>query len=891
MRRNHQGRLWGVLVLAVWCSIPAQAQQFQGSFTGTVTDASGAIVPGATVTAVDVDKGFTRSVSTLGDGSFELPLLPPGRYRLGVEKAGFEKTTQGPMELTVNAHLKVDFQLKVGSQTITVSVEATPPVLDTQTSSVGTTVEEAKVSQLPLNGRHFLELTLFTPGVVPGTDGSENSTRGGAINVNGLRETMNTFLLDGMNNTSLGVGTFVVTPPVDSVQEFRMETGMYEAKFGAQAGAQVNVVTKSGTNHFHGTVHEFLRNSALDARNYFDPAVPPFRRNQFGGTLGGPIMLPGYDGHDRSFFFLAFEGLRHRRDLFRFGRVPTEAERGGDFSDLLAPDCTTKTVLLNPLALLQGVPQTFTNVSDVIPTGPDPTGQAMVNLFPEPNISNVGCGEANYGSKIHEKAGFDNYVTRVDHRWGSKNNFFFRYNQTFDRETHPSDPYPGFGRVDRNGFTQTGLDWTRTFTPTLINEVKLSYNRWQLRYNNEDQGRMVGQDLGIKDSPTLLRQTGIPNLSFSGCCGMGAGTNVPQAGAVNTFELAENFTHIHGSHSLNYGADIRMVRRGSFFIDETIRNQFDFSGLVTGGLGNLSPSDLGLPQGFVLGNGLADAMLGLPTDWIHGFSAYISGAGTQYDAFVQDSWRVRKNLTLNLGMRYEYNTLITDKYDHFGSFDFSKGLLIVAGRKNVSLLDFDPNSGLYIPAGTETLGGENVNRALYLPDRNNWAPRVGFAWQPFNNLKTVVRGGYGVFYDQTFGDVYLSKASNPPFVSVDVGIITAAVPLLLANPQLIGTGYLIQNAFEPGTVAPLFPSNSPFEFHFNDSTVQEWAFDIQREFPGSWLLDVGYVGTRGLHLPRHTNPNQKVPDPVQQTAVRPYPNFDNNFQYTESSASSIYHAL
>jgi outer membrane receptor protein involved in Fe transport len=885
----------GLVATLVWLAgwgVGLRAQQVQGSFTGTVTDQSGAVIPGVTVTAVEIGTGLTRRTETHEDGSYEIPLLPPGHYRLSAEKVGFEKITQGVINLMVDAHLKVNLQMRVGAQTTTVTVEATPPVLDTQTSAVGTTVESQEVSEVPLNGRHFLELTLFTPGVVPGSEGSENSERGGAINVNGLRETMNTFLLDGMNNTSLGVGTFVVTPPVDSVQEFRMETALYDAKFGSQAGAQVNVVTKSGTNHFHGTIHEFLRNSKLDARNFFDPSVPPFRRNQFGGTLGGPIAIPGvYDGHDRSFFFLAFEGLRHRRDFFRNGLVPTMAERGGDFSDLLAPDCSSKTVLLNPLALLQGVPQTFTDISEVIPTGPDPTGQAMVQLFPKPNIPNAACGAANYRSEIHQKAGFDNFVGRFDHRWGQKDTMFFRYNLTLDRETHPSDPYPGYGVVWRNGFTQTGLDWTHAFTPTLINEFKLSYNRWQLRWNNEDQGRMVGQELGIVGSPTLLRQTGIPNLSFSGCCSLGAGTNVPQAGAVNTFELAEALTQVHGNHSLTYGVDIRAVKRGNFYIDSVIRNEFDFTGLVTGGLGNLTPGDLGLPSNYALGNGLADAMLGLPTDWIHGASTYISGAGTQYGVFAEDSWKVRKNLTLNLGLRYEYNSLITDKADHFASFDFNQGLLIVAGRKDVTLMNFDPNTGGYVTVGTESLGGQNVNRALYLPDRNNWAPRVGFAWQPFNNSKTVIRAGYGVFYDQTFGDVYLSKAANPPFVSVNLGIVTAALPVLMTNPQLIGTGYLIQNAFAPGLVAPIYPEISPYEFHFQDSTVQEWSFDFQRELPGSWLLDIGYVGTRGLHLPRHTDPNQKIPDPVNQTATRPYPNFDSNFSYTESSASSIYHGL
>jgi carboxypeptidase family protein len=903
MQRATRPSLSGLVMLLACLSLPAWSQQFQGSFTGTVIDQSGAVVPGVKVIATERDTGFSRSVVTLDDGSFTIPLLPPGNYQVVAEKEGFDKASQGPIPLSVDQHPKIDFQMKVGSQTTTVNVEAAPPVLDTQSSAVGTTIEREKVGQLPLNGRHFLELTLFTPGVVPGTDGSENSTRGGAINVNGMRETSNNFLLDGMDNTSVGVGQFVVTPPIDSVQEFRMETGTYEAKFGSQSGAQINVVTKSGTNHFHGTFHEFLRNSALDTRNFFDASVPPFKRNQFGATVGGPVKLPGYDGTDRTFFFGAFEGLRHRRDFFRHGTVPTLAERGGNFSDLFVPGCPTKTVLINPLALLSGSVSTFTNVATVLPTGaPDVTGQALLSLEPKPNTPTGPCGGSNFTSEIHEKVNFDNYVGRLDHRWGTKDTLFFRYNLTSDHETNPSDPIPGFGKVTQNGFIDTGVSWTHSFTPALINEFRLSYNRWQLRWNNQDQGQDIGKQLGIVGTPTLFRQTGVPNLNFSGYNGLGAGTNVPQAGAVNTFELTEDLTHVHGKHTFTYGADIRTIKRGSFFIDETIRNQFDFTGIATNGAGMLPQAVLAQITAQVkaldpstttvnFGNGAADALLGLAQDWVHGFSTYISGAGSEYDPFVQDTWKVRRDLTLNLGLRYEYNSLVTDKYDHFSSFDFSKGLILEAGRQQATLLSFNPTTGLYVPSGTENLGSVNENRALYHPDRNNFAPRLGFAWQPFNNDKTVIRGGSGAYYDQTFGDVYLSKVANPPFAQINFATLLNAIPLIVTNPAVLGTGYLIQNAFQPNVVAPLFPVISPFEANFQDATIYEWSLDVQRELPGSWLLDLGYVGTRGLHLARHTNPNEKVPNPVTQTAIRPYPGLDSDFSYTTSSAKSIYHSL
>jgi len=881
-----------LLILLVGClPVPTWGQQIQGSITGVVTDPSGSLIPDAQVTAVEQRTGFSRSSQTRQDGSYDIPLLPPGQYLVEVAMSGFETLSQGPITLLVNAHLKMDFHMKVGAQTTTVSVSAAATVIDTQTSSVGTTVGEQEVQQLPLNGRHFLELTFLTPGVVPAAGGSENSTRGGGINVNGLRESMNNYLLDGMTNTSFGVGQYVVTPPVDSIQEFRMETGMYDARFGGQAGAQVNMVTKSGTNQLHGSLYDFLRNKVLDARNYFEPVVPPFVRNQFGASLGGPIVVPRlYNGHDRTFFFAAYEGLLERRSFFTQFRVPTMAERGGDFTDLTGPDCSAPTVLLNPLALLStGSVQPFTNINQVLPAA-DPVGQALVDLYPQPNIQGAKCGDVNYIAEGNRKINLDTYTFRLDHSWGTKNTVFFRFSQTLDHTFLPfgeGGQLPGYGRLDRDGFLMAGLDWTHTFTPHLLNEAKFAYNRWRLRFDNEDQGRLVAQGLGIQGVSTVFRQTGVPNLTMGAYPGIGAGTNVPQSGAVNTFELADTLTQIHGNHSFAYGADILMVKRGNFYIDETIRGEFDFTGLVTGGLGSVTPDQLGLPSNTILGNGVADALLGLPTDWINGFSAYISASMTSYNYFVQDNWKVRPNLTLNLGLRYEYNSLVTDKYNHFSNFDFSNGLLMVAGTNAVTLMNFDTSTGLYVTAGTINLGTTAENRSLQYPDRNNWAPRLGFSWQPWQ--KTVVRGGGGIFYDRTFGDVDFQKV-GPPYTKVNLGTLTGAVPAIMSGALSVGTGAIIQNAFEPNLVSPFFPSVNPFNLHFRDAFIPQWTLDLQRELPGSVLLDVGYVGTRGLRLVREWDPNQPVHDPVTQQMVRPYPAY-SNFSYTDSSGNSIYHSL
>ena len=923
MRPVHRINFVCFLMVVIGWTAPAWAQQAQGSFTGTVTDASGLAVPGATVTALQQGTNLTRGATTETDGSYDIPLLPPGRYTLTAQKEKLQTVSRGPLDLLVDQHLRIDFSLQVERQKQTIMVRETAPLVDTEKATAGATIGRQEVAPIPVNGRNFLQLTLLAPGVVPGTAGSENSNRGGAINTNGLRESMNSFWLDGLTNTSVAVGTYAVTPPIDSVQEFRMETGLYDARFGTNAGAQVNVVTKSGTNNFHGSLYEYLRNSGLDARNFFDPTVPPFRRNQFGGTVGGPITIPGvYDGRDKSFFFAGYEGLRERRSLFEQASVPTLAERSGDFSGALSPACPTKTLLLDPLVLVN--PQAplivpGNNVNSLVPLigsgGLDPAGTAFVELYPQPNISNAACGAANYVAEGNRRVDTDSYTSRVDHRWGEKDTFFARFNLTSDREFRPFNTTSNlldYGIHVHNVNVMTGIDWMHIFSPNVINEFKAGYNRWNERFDNQDEGNTFAQEVGIQGVPTSGRLAGVPRLTFGGSYDyLGSDTNNPQGGAVNTFEFADTVSHVHGSHLFSYGVDIRPIKRGNFTRDRIIRGQYDFSGaatgdLVLGGLKQMLPPaqyqqviavlEQACPSpSCTFGNGIADALLGIPTDWINGFEVNVSGAGTAYTGFVTDTWKARPNLTLDLGMRYEYNSLVTDKNDHFSNFDFSStacgglGAILVAGIKaaTVECPQLINGTVTFVPVGTKNLGSTSENRALQHPDHDDVAPRFGFAWQPFHNSNSVVRGGYGIYYDQTFGDVYFQRAANPPFVKVNAGRIDNPAVL-----DLIKKGQLhITNAFTLAA-APLFPSISPFQLDFQDSFIQEWSLDVQRQMPHAFLLDVGYLGTRGLRLPRATDPNQPTnqPNPIEKL-FRQYPLFPQNFVYTESSGSSIYHAL
>jgi hypothetical protein len=912
------------LYVSVGCLV-VMAQTFQGSFTGTITDPTGAVIPGAVVTVLEENKGFSRSVTSAGDGSYGIPLLPPGHYRLTAQKEGFAKAGRGPITLLVNQHLRLDLTLQVGEQVATVTVEAAPNTVESQTSSVGTTIDAQKVTEVPLNGRNFLELTLLVPGVSPGTAGTHIAARGGAINVNGMRDSMNSYWLDGLDDTSVGVGQYTVAPPLDSVQEFRMETGVYEAKFGAHAGAEVNMVTKSGTNDVHGSAYEYARNTAFDARNFFDPSVAPMHRNQFGGTIGGPAVLPGiYDGHDRTFFFAAYEGTREHRGFYDNFLVPTMAERQGDFTDLLNPNCSSQTLLLNPL----GGGQPFTNINQVLPQA-DPVGQALVNQYPPPNIPGASCGAANYSALVDRQVSYDTVTGRMDHQFTGKDSLFVRYSLNLDREFWPTGTVPestttlpGYGPFSHNSYQMAGLDSTHIFTPKLVNEFKLGYNRWQLREVNQDLGNNLAASLGITGVYNIGSvPAGIPNMNFSGYAGMGADEGIPESGAVNTFQIGDTLTHVVGSHTLSYGADIREVHRGNFSVDNIIRGEFDFTGFLTGGLGQVSAAQLGCPT-CTLGNSVADALLGLPQYWLNGFKEYISGQFGEYDFFAQDDWRVRPHLTMNLGLRYEYKSLVTEGSNAFSNFDFSNGDLMVAGTNAATLWSFNPSinpqTGQYqitpAPCTSQTCSQQTINlgstardRSLQYPDRNDFAPRIGLAWQPFKSSKTVLRAGYGIFYDQTFGDVYFQKAANPPFVQLKEGNSPSVLEgCLLGGPCNFqpGSGQIIQNALS-GIVGSIFPTMSPFQLNFRNAFIQQWTADVQEQVGQSWLIDVGYVGTRGLRLVQETDPNQAMNLSVAPAAdaqatlaacesvngcTRPYP-YLSSFMYTQSSGSSIYHSF
>ena len=438
-----------------------EGQSVRGTILGTVTDSSGAVVRGAHVTVKQTATDLTRTEVTGDSGEYSIPQLPVGPYLLSVEQSGFKKTERTGIELRVDDKLRIDVVLAVGQLTETVAVEATNPVVSTDSATVGNVVDNRKVSELPLNGRNFLQLNLLVPGVNQGVKGSQNQTQGGSISVNGVREQSNNFLLDGMDNNDLAINQYAVALSTEAIQEFKVQASTYSAEFGRSPGAQINVASKAGTNAIHGVLYEYLRNSALDAKNFFDRPgpIPEYRRNQYGASVGGPIKK------DKTFFFVNYEGNRIRQGITKVATEPTAAMKSGNFSAL-------STRIYDPasLALVNGVLQRTPFAGNIIPANRiSAVGQNVVNLYPNPNTPGTSTANGLFTSSPIKKDDFDQFSARVDHRFNDSNTLFGRYSysqenrfDTFDSFCAGSNNVPGFGCNTLNGGQQAVIDYTST---------------------------------------------------------------------------------------------------------------------------------------------------------------------------------------------------------------------------------------------------------------------------------------------------------------------------------------------------------------------------------------------------------------------------------------------
>jgi hypothetical protein len=803
---------------------PVLGQTHRASLRGTIYDPNQAVIQGATITLTNVETSESRTTTTNDEGEYTIASIPAGVYEFEVEKSPFVKFTLR-IELLVNQARRQDVTLKVGTPGI---VEVDAPfeaVLKKDTTSLGSVIDNRQVTGLPLDGRNFYELSLIVPGAVPPAQGSAGSVRGDfAFSVNGAREDANNFLLDGVYNVDPKLNTFGVRPSVDAIREFEMLTSTYDASFGRNPGAQVNVVLNSGSNDLHGSLFEFHRNAALDARNFFAPASEPkpkYIRNQFGGALGGPIV------RNHTFFFADYEGTRSREGITRITNVPTAEERVGNFSHSLlgVPDMP-----FSDLPFAGGViPSFFIN----------PVGRAIAALYPLPN-RNVPF--QNFVSSPTQRDNNDSFDARVDHRLTEKADLTFRYSfgdrDLFEPFTGPSFALvPGFGdTVKRRSQNAMGA-LTLVLTPNLVNETRVAFSRVAASVTQE--ASVINSAVGLPAISPRTRDLGLSFITITGFSPLGDEGNNPQNSVTNVYQLLNNSSYVHGEHLIKFGIDFRFSQQNAFR-DVESRGRLQFS-----------------PFGQITGNALADLLIGFPLLTSVARVDNPQQIRTEsYNFYVNDSFRVTPRLTLVGGLRYEYNSPPVDKEDRATVYDVATRSLVPVGTNGV------PRSG-------------------FEPDRNNFAPRVGFAWTIGEDQATVLRGGYGVYYDQSPLAPAEALYFNSPFFDNNIFFSLPGLPLTLNNP------------FPSFFPFPLPDSALAIQRDLRTGYMQHWNLNVERQIGSKSVVEVAYVGSKGTKLLTARDINQPQPSvlpPGLPIVPRPDPRFDD-INLLESRANSNYNAL
>jgi hypothetical protein len=665
-------RFIAILSISISLAEIAFGQKDAASIVGTAEDPSGAVIAGAQITITDANRGTTFVTSTDGAGNYVASPLKIGRYIVKVGKKDFKTAVIGPFDLQLGQRREVNVKLQIGEAIQNVQVNAAP-ALETQTSDLGQVVDNRTINDLPLNGRNFSQLALLAAGVAPSEPGAANEDTFG-FSSNGARSYQNNYLLDGIDNnsniTDLQTGaSYVIQPSVDAVEEFKVQTSGYSAEFGRGNGAVLNATIKSGTNDFHGTLFEFLRNDKFDARNFFEVQRGAYQRNQFGATLGGPVLIPHlYNGRNRTFFFVDYEGLRTRQERPLQDVVPTSAMRSGDFSafidytsDAGVTDCNggptytgelfntrlTRKDKTSPTGFC-GLPFGYDfagNPINIIPPSLfDPLAVSLIKLWPLPNLSgNGGVGAINYLTEPKVQENQNNFDVRFDHTFSEKDSAFTRYSYQVQPSTHPAvfqatggGGNEGSAGFDHNFYSSVALSETHVFTPQMGNEARVGYNRIDARHLQFDFNRKLSAELGIPGVPFGPKNGGLPLLDFSDVGSIGTPLSVPSIQVQNTYSFSDNLTITHRKHSLRVGAEIR---REEFTILQPVapRGHLNFGNTFTD-----NPANPGSG-----GSGFASFLIGLP-DFGEMTSVHnVDYRRPVYAFYIQDNYKVTSNFTLN----------------------------------------------------------------------------------------------------------------------------------------------------------------------------------------------------------------------------------------------------
>jgi hypothetical protein len=916
-----------IMLFSLW---PGRAQEVTARLSGTVNDQAGGGVPEAALSATNVSTGVVNRATSGAAGDYLFPQLPPGAYTLSVEKTGFTTTVISGISLNVDQKATVDVVLQVGQVTQSVQVEALAPLVDSTSASLGTVVDQQPILDLPLNLRRTGALALIVPGTVDTTGRTLASANGNGSGFNdnsysgsGGRSTGNLILIDGMVSRALNNGGFALQPVPEMVKEFKIENNTYDAASGLASGTTMNLITESGSNSFHGSVWEYLRNADMDARNFFATAKPEFIRNQYGGAMGGPIR------RNKTFFFGSYEGLRLIQGQSGTTVVPTAAERAGNFSSFLTGQTANLCAssgsaapanlnfdtgqLFNPASehlftcpanpanpgagtstVLVGTP-----VPGNIITNLDPVAQKVLALFPAPNRAGI----PNYVNQSPLRRQDEQFDARVDEVLSDKDRLFGRYLFGNTNLLSPGnfDPFNGYQHF--RGQNLVGA-WTRVISPTLINDLRVGYQRDFLDLDCQGCPRQPGLlgSFGIQQLQAPTKQLEeYPAFGFSNFSGLGDGGYYPDVLPDRVEKFEDTVTKIVGRHTIVAGADLNFWQTPGVEDPKQVNGSISFNGQFSSLAGEI--------PGVSTISDLADLELGFPAGGLYTRSPVINKltGGGWFSLFGQDHFRVNSRLSVEIGLRWEYrkqpydeNNQIATLYPLANNSTPGDALLLTALPNaandalcsNSYFLNANGQCLVMSSAMRTQLGftGNKVREVSLGPGHGSFDPRLGISWRPINSDKLIVHAGAGVFNDLPHSNIQGSYVNNNP-----VSTQTPTYNTAFGSPPPLTNGVptTTEMMFANSAAVPLSQITSelmPSPFYATP-TVYEWSASIQSQFAQNWALEVGYIGNRGDHMDYiHLWGNQAVPGVGPLQPRRPWPDF-NIMLYDSFNGISNYDAL
>jgi hypothetical protein len=877
-----------VVCLCAFIAAPALlcAQTF-GEITGEVRDPSGGIIVSADIQVTNKATGAVRRGQTNEAGLYSFPALQPGTYDVTATKQGFQSMTRPDLELQVQQTARVDFAMQLGQTNQVVEVTTGAPLMTTENATVGSVIENKRIVELPLNGRNFLQLVSLTQNVTAGFSDSRiaSSRLGGSrasqnISVAGQRSEYNHFTLDGVENTDMTYNTYVFLPSIDALQEFKVQTGIYPAEFG-RAIAQVNVSTKSGTNAYHGALFEFLRNDKLDAKAYaFDtnrPPKDPFRWNQYGFTLGGPIRIPKvFDGRNRLFFMTNFDGFRDRKQLRGIYNVPYLPMRSGDFTGFPTIYDPTSRVRQGNLVVatpfpLNRIPLTSMNQKSI----------QLLEFLPEPNVLTTGfTGNRQQGNR--RRIDKDQFTARIDFVESASSNWYGRYSWASEEQTQEAIKLTGTKIATQP--RQEMISNSRVFSPAMVNEFRVSHTGFENALTTPlARVRDVTGELKIPGlSPGSPDAWGIPAVNINTFSGFGDVSNGPYVNNNHVFQFVDNFSYITGRHSMRMGVEVRRDRFNTYGNTDP-RGTLSFTGTAT----ENPQGSLGYSSG--TGTGMADFLLGYnKTASVAAGLAFGQFRATAQSYYFDDTWRIHPKLTINLGIRYENTPPYKDKSQKFANIYWPIKVpptlvnspdrsihptLVRLGQGDFYEeipIRFDPSINV---ARDGRLGDRGVYR-----DNNDFAPRVGLAWAP--NDKWTIRSGFGMFYVQEISALFFDLSRNlagPRESRADNNF-----PELTLNNPFLNLNSLV-TVSTPSILGIQVDRRTPYTI--------EYMLNVQRQLTKDTVLEVGYLGSQAHKLQSWQPINEPVASPVGAPQSRyPFPEFVSSWVMS-GIGNSNYHSL